>query len=87
MALRVDRIHHLWYVHLHDRTNRRNISHQLPRRQQSLIRDLGISMACVQSSGYGLHLVWCSVLDRRSVSDNREKSESYLQNPKVNASR
>lgn len=78
MALCMDRIYHLWYLHLHDWTNWRDIPYQLPCCEQSFVWDLGFFMACIQPSSYGLHLVWRSGMDWRSVSDYIHQAELWL---------
>ena len=58
-------IHDRRLLHLLDWTHRRNIPYLFPRRQQSIIRYLGLAMAGVQSCCYGLHLVRSAVMDWR----------------------
>ncbi len=48
VALCLDRIHHIRHLHLHDRSDRRYVSYQLSRRDSSIVRDLGLALACLQ---------------------------------------
>ena len=73
LDLRLARLLHRCVLHLHDWPNWCNLSHILPRGGKSLVRDLGLSMASLQPSSYGLYLVWCAVLDRRGVRDANDK--------------
>ena len=65
LALRVDWLRDLRHLHLYDRTNRCYISHFISCGQQSFLRHLGLIVAGIQSSGYGLYLVRRSVVDWR----------------------
>ena len=68
MAVCLDWIHHCRYLYLHDGTNWRNVPYQLSGREQGFVRHLGLVVAGFQSRRHGLHLVRCTVLDRRSVT-------------------
>ncbi len=46
LALRLDWIHHIRHLHLHDRSDRRYVPYQLPRPHSSIVRDLGLALAC-----------------------------------------
>ena len=65
IALRMDRLHYCGYLHLYDWTHRRNLPYTFPRRQQGVFRHLGFSVASFQPGGYGLYLVWRSIVDWR----------------------
>lgn len=44
---------HLWLFYLRDRSNRRQVSHLVSCRVESVLRHLGFPVACFQSSGHG----------------------------------
>lgn len=53
MDLRLGWILHRCLFYLRDRSNRRQVSHLVSCRVQSVLRDLGFPVACFQSSGHG----------------------------------
>lgn len=61
----MDRLRHLRLVHLHDRAHRRGVSHRFPGRFAFFVWGLGLTMAGLQPSCYGLHMVRSAILDRR----------------------
>lgn len=67
LALCLDWVHHCGMLHMHDGSNRRNISYLLSCCLSSLVRHLGLLVACLQPSGNGLYMVWSTVVDRWSV--------------------
>ena len=67
MDLCVDRLRYSGYLHLYDWTHRRNIPYTFSRREQGVFRHLGFSLAGIQQGGYGVYLVWRSVVDWRYV--------------------
>lgn len=68
MALRLDWIHHIRHVHLHDRSDRRYLPYQLSRCRSSILWYLGFALARLQPSCYGLYMVRGAVMDWRCVS-------------------
>lgn len=65
LALRLDRIHNCRILHLFDWSYWCNISHLLPRHLSLVIWCMGFSVARLQSSSNGLHLVRRAVMDWR----------------------
>lgn len=50
-----------------DRSDWGDIPYLFSRHRPVFIRSMGIPMACLQSSGNGLYLVWSASMDRRWV--------------------
>ena len=65
MALCVDRLSDLWYFHLYDWPHRGYLPHQLSCGYQGLVWNMGLVVACFQSSRNGLYLVRRPNLDWR----------------------
>lgn len=62
VALRLDWVHYLRYLHLYDRTDRGNLSHQLPRRHQGIFWYLGFTLARLQQGSHGMRMSSLDIL-------------------------
>lgn len=69
LAVCMDRVFHLWYLHLLDRENWSDVSYQLSCRHEGIVWNLGLPVAGLQPSGNGVHLVRGSIVDWRAVRD------------------
>ncbi len=67
LAVRLDRLLHCRLLHLHDRPDRCHIPYPLPGGCAIILWHLGFAMAGLQPRSNGLHLVWCTGLDRRDL--------------------
>lgn len=68
LALRLDRLHDLRFVHLSNRKDRSYLSHFISGRWPSFFRYLGIFVAGIQQGCYGLYLVRSPGMDRRYLN-------------------
>ena len=68
----LDRLLTRCWFRLPDRPNWRDLSYRVPRRRTIVFWHLGITVACVQPSSYGVHLVRRSSLAWRQLRQDHD---------------